>query len=180
MQTQSEIGPRVSVAQAARRAGTTSDHWLVTWDLRNLGQHPLQLLAARLPHSRFRSEERDLAPPPYLLPGERARLEFPVACGGPPGTVVENAFLILRVLWREEPWRTFARLRVIFDEYGGPQATTEVVTVQRVGFSEALKSVCPEIGLHFAQNELSTSPAVLQNALEPGVLHHRDFLSVAP
>jgi hypothetical protein len=93
---------------------------------------------------------------------------------------VENAFLILRVLWREEPWRTFARLRVIFDESGGPQATTEVVTVQRVGFSEALKSVCPEIVLHFAQNELSTSPAVLQNALEPGVLHHRDFLSVAP
>jgi hypothetical protein len=141
MQTLSDIGPRVSVEQAARRAGTASDRWFVTWDLRNLGQHPLQLLAARLPHSRFRSEERELGPLPSLLPGERARLEFPVACGGPPGTIVENAFLILRVLWREEPWRIFARLRVIFDEYGGPQATTEVVTVQRVGFSEALKSV---------------------------------------
>jgi hypothetical protein len=141
MQIQSDIGPRVSVEQASRRTGTTSDRWLVTWYLQNLGQHPLQLLAARLPHSRFRSEERELTPLPYLLPGARARLEFPVACSDPPGTVVENAFLILRVLWQEEPWRIFARLRVIFDEQGGPQTTTEVMTVQRVGFSEALKSV---------------------------------------
>jgi hypothetical protein len=54
---------------------------------------------------------------------------------------VENAFLIVRVLWQEEPWRVFARLRVVFDEQGGPQTTTEVVTVQRVGFSEDLKSI---------------------------------------
>jgi hypothetical protein len=54
---------------------------------------------------------------------------------------VENAFLILRVLWLETPWRVFARLRVVFDEQGGPQTTTEVVTVQQVGFSAALKSV---------------------------------------
>src|SRR5215510_9311948 len=141
MPTQSDIGPQVSVAQASRRAGTTADRWLVTWDLQNLGQHPLQLLAGRLPHSRFRSEERELAPLPYLSPGERARLEFSVACSDPPGTVVENAFLILRVLWQEELWRIFARLRVICDEHGGPQSMTEVVTVQRVGFSEALKSV---------------------------------------
>lgn len=80
-------------------------------------------------------------PIPKLLPGESAQLEFAVACSGRPGTVVENAFLILRVLWREEPWRIFARLRVVFDEQGGPQTTTEVVTVQRVGFSELRKSV---------------------------------------
>jgi len=141
LQTQSDTDPQVSVAQAARRAGTTSDRWLVTWEIRNLGQHPLRLVAARLPHSRFRSEERELVPQPSLLPGEQARLEFSVACGGPPGAVVENAFLILRVGWRDAPWRIFARLRVIFDEQRGPQTTTEVVTVQRVGFSEALKSV---------------------------------------
>lgn len=141
MQTQSDIGPQVSVEQASRCAGTTSDRWLVAWHIQNLGRHPLQLLAARLPHSRFHSEERELVPLPHLLPGERARLEFAVACSGLPGTVVENAFVILRVLWREEPWRVFARLRVVFDEQGGPQTTTEVVTVQRVGFSAALKSV---------------------------------------
>src|SRR5919198_1593821 len=116
MQTQSDIGPQVLVEQASRRAGTAPDRWLVAWHLQNLGRHPLQLLAARLPHSRFRSEERELVPPSHLLPGERARLEFSVACSGLPGTVVENAFLILRVLWLEAPWRVFARLRVVVDE----------------------------------------------------------------
>jgi hypothetical protein len=141
MRTGSDIGPRVRVGQASRRAGAVPDRWLVAWQVRNLGQHPLRLLAARLPHGRFRGEERELDPAPYLLPDGRTQLEFPVACGGPPGTVVENAFLIFRVLWRDEPWRIFARLRVVFDEQGGPQATTEVVTVQRVGFSAARKSV---------------------------------------
>jgi hypothetical protein len=55
--------------------------------------------------------------------------------------VVENAFLILRVLWLGKPWRILARLRVVFDEQGGPQTTTEVVTVQPVGFSDLFKSV---------------------------------------
>ncbi len=141
MQTQSDIDPQVSVQQAARRAAPVSGRWFVAWHVQNLGRQPLQLLAARLPHSQFRSEERELVPMPQLLPGERAQLEFSVACGGLPGTVVENAFLILRVLWRGEPWRVFARLRVVFDEQGGPQTTTEVVTVQRVGFSELRKSV---------------------------------------
>jgi hypothetical protein len=113
----------------------------VAWQIQNLGQQPLRLLAARLPHGRFRSEERELIPTPELLPGERAQLEFPVACSELPGTVVENAFLILRVLWLEEPWRIFTRLRVVFAAQGEPRTTTELVTVQRVGFSELLKSV---------------------------------------
>ena len=141
MRTQGDLGPRVLVEQASRRAGSASDQWLVTWQVQNLGQQPLQLLAARLPHSRFRSAERELVPRPQVLPGEHARLEFSVACSGLPGTVVENAFLILRVLWMEKPWRVFARLRVVFDEQSGPQTTTEVVTMQQVGFSELLKSV---------------------------------------
>jgi hypothetical protein len=141
MQTQSDIGPQVFVEQASQRAEPISGRWLVAWHIQNLGQHPLQLLAAWLPHSRFRSEEREFAPAPQLLPGERARLEFSLACRELPGTVVENAFLILRVLWLEEPWRVLARLRVVFDEQGEPQTTTEVITVQRVGFSTVLKSV---------------------------------------
>jgi hypothetical protein len=141
VRTQPDTGPQVLVEQAACCVGSDSGRWLVTWRVQNSGQQPLQLLAARLPHSRFRSEERALIPVPQLLAGESAQLEFAVACGGLPGTVVDNAFLILRVLWLEEPWRIFARLRVVFDEQGGPQTTTEVVTVQRVGFSEARKSV---------------------------------------
>ncbi|HKA56141.1 MAG TPA: hypothetical protein VKJ47_21015 [Candidatus Binatia bacterium] len=141
MSTQSDSGPRVRLEQVSRRAGAVPGRWLVAWQVRNLGQYPLRLLAARLPHSRFRSEERELDPAPYLLPDERTQLEFPVACGELSGTVVENAFLIFRVLWQDEHWRIFARLRVLFDEQGGPQAATEVVTVQRVGFSAARKSV---------------------------------------
>ena len=141
MRTQRDIGPQVLVKQASQRAGPASDRWLVAWHIQNLGQQPLQLLAARLPHSRFRSKERELDPRPKLLPGENTRLEFLVACSEPPGTVVENAFLILRVLWLEEPWRVFARLRVVFDGQGEPQTTTEMVTLQPVGFSDLRKFV---------------------------------------
>ena len=139
MHTQSNLGPQVGVEQVAQHSELTSGRWRVAWRMQNLGGQPLQLLAVRLPHSRFRSEERELTPASILLPDGRARLECSVACSELPGTVVENAFLIVRVLWREEPWRVFVRLRVVFDEQGGPQTTTEVVTVQRVGFSALLK-----------------------------------------
>ncbi|MBI3325696.1 MAG: hypothetical protein HYZ81_03200, partial [Nitrospinae bacterium] len=109
--------------------------WLCTWRIQNLGQEPLQLLAVGLPHSRFRSQEQELSPAPRLLRGESARLALAVACDEPAGTVLENAFLILRVLWRARPWRIFARLRVVFDQHGGPETGTEVVTTQPVGFS---------------------------------------------
>jgi hypothetical protein len=49
--------------------------------------------------------------------------------------VVDNVFLILRVLWLERPWRIFARLRVVFDQHSVPENSTEVVTTQPVGFS---------------------------------------------
>jgi hypothetical protein len=139
MRTQSDTGPQVFVEQTSRHPEPVSGRWRVAWHIQNLGQSPLQILAARLPHSRFRSEEWALTPPPQLLPGERVQLECPVTCNEPPETVVENAFVILRVLWQEEPWRIFARLRVVFDAQCRPQTTTEVVTVQRVGFSARLK-----------------------------------------
>ena len=75
-------------------------------------------------------------PIPKLLPNQSAQLVFSVACSELPGTIVENAFLILRVLWLEEQWRAFARLRVTFDELGGPQSITEVITTHKIGFSE--------------------------------------------
>ncbi len=130
-----DTGPHVRVEQASRTVGPAVDRWLVAWEIQNLGRQPLSLLTARLPHSRFRSEERKLTPTPKLEPGESTRLEVSVTCKEPPETVVENAFLILRVLWLEEPWRVFTRFQVAFDEHGGPRATTELVTTQPVGFS---------------------------------------------
>jgi hypothetical protein len=139
--TQPDTGPHVCIEQVACRAETDPDRWCMTWRLQNASQQPVQLVAARLPHGRFRSGERTFVPPPTLLPSESAPLEFSVVCSGAPGTVVENAFVILRVLWQEAPWRIFARLRVVFDEQRRPQTTTELVTVQQVGFSEPLNSV---------------------------------------
>ena len=135
MSTASVLGPKVVVESACRCVPSASGQWLCTWRIENLGQEPLQLLAVGLPHSRFRSEERELSPAPKLLAGESARLALAVACREPAGTVVENAFLILRVLWGEQPWRIFARLRVVFDQHEVPENSTEMVTTQPVGFS---------------------------------------------
>jgi hypothetical protein len=129
------LGPTVVVESARPRAASADGRWLCTWRIKNRGQEPFQLLAVGLPHSRFRSEEQELSPAPKLLPGESARLALAVACREPAGTVVENAFLILRVLWGEQPWRIFARLRVVFDQRGAPENSTEVITTQPVGFS---------------------------------------------
>jgi hypothetical protein len=131
------MGPNVVVESACPCAASAGGRWLCTWRIQNLTQEPLQLLAAGLPHSRFRSEEHELSPSPQLLPGENARLALAVACHEPAGTVVENAFLILRVLWREQPWRILARLRVVFDQHGAPENSTEVITTQPVGFSSS-------------------------------------------
>ena len=129
-----EIGPRLTVKEVSRRV-VGSGRWHVAWEIRNLGKAPLRLVTARLPHGRFRSRERALRPAPTLSPGEQARVEASVACGGLPGTVVENAFLILRVRWRDEPWQVFARFRVVFDDDGAPATVTERLSAQRVGFS---------------------------------------------
>jgi hypothetical protein len=136
--TANVLGPTVVVESACPCAASAVGRWLCTWRLQNLAQEPLQLLAAGLPHSRFRSEEQELSPAPKLLPGECARLALAVACREPADTVVENAFLILRVLWREQPWRILARLRVVFDQHGAPESSTEVITTQPVGFSSSL------------------------------------------
>ncbi len=130
-----DMGPQVRVEQVSRTPGPADDRWLVAWHIQNLGRQTLTLLAARLPHSRFRSEERKFTPTPKLEPGKSTRLEVSVACKEPPGTVVKNAFLILRVRWLEERWQVFARFRVVFGEHGGPETTTELITTQPVGFS---------------------------------------------
>ncbi len=135
MKKQQPIDPQVLVEQISRSIGPAPDQWLVAWRIQNLGEEPLQILAARLPHGQFRRVEQELAPVLKLLPKESARFELEVTCSEPPGTIVENAFLILRLLWLREPWWVFARLRVVFDEQGGPQTMTELITTQRVGFS---------------------------------------------
>ena len=116
------------------QAGAAQGQWLVEWVVRNLGREPLRLLAARMPHSKFRSNELDLASMPELSPEEVTRLQLLVSCDEPGGAVIENAFLILRLLWRDQPWRVFARMRVAINRDSSPECTIEVVTTQRSGF----------------------------------------------
>ena len=123
-------GPQVLVEQASRRPGSSPRQWLVTWRLRNPGREPLQLLESWAPHGRFRCGKRELSPPAVLQPGGATELELPVECAEAPGTVVENAFLILRVVELGREWRVLARLTVTFDRDGAPTTTTELITCQ--------------------------------------------------
>lgn len=136
-----DIPPTLDVAQAGRASGGPR-LWRVAFDVTNRGAGPVALLAAWLPHGRFRCAEQQLAD--LVLPPERTtQLAFEAAFDEPPGTEVENCFVILRVRWRGEgrvrwrgeAWRVMARLTVTAASDGAPLAAARLVTAHRVGFS---------------------------------------------
>ncbi len=108
----------------------------MAWRIGNLTPAEMRLLDVRFPHGRFRSGLRELADV-RVAPSASADLEAVVACRGSDGEVVENTFLITTVEWRKVLWRILARMTVRFAADGSPVATTELVTVQRVGFSDS-------------------------------------------
>jgi len=61
-----------------------------------------------------------------VAPRESHLLEVAVKAREQPGTLVENAFLILRT----DVCRVFARMRVEFDGAGRPRPVVEAVTAQ--------------------------------------------------
>lgn len=130
------MDPQILVEQAAVTRGPTPEHWLVAWRIQNLSSEPLEILAGRLPHGKFRGDEKEFTPSPKIARGEDIRLEFSVACHEPAGAEVENAFLILRVVWGGRPWRILARLRVKLSAGGEPESVTELITTQQIGFSQ--------------------------------------------
>jgi hypothetical protein len=130
-----EPGPAIYVEPAPPAPSPSPTEWHVAWRVQNCGDRPLELLAAWLPHGRFRAPERPLEPPPRLLPGESARLDLAAACDELPGAVVENAFVILRVRWGDEPWRILVRLLITADAHGAPTNTVALITTQPIGFS---------------------------------------------
>ncbi len=119
----------------ARRAGSP-DRWLTLWNIKNLGDSPLEIFTARLPHGKFRSEEKVFTPPDAIDPRGTCGIEIEARCGEPPGVEVENGFLILRVGYDAGQWLILVRLRVRVDPRGTPAAATELITVQPVGFSQ--------------------------------------------
>ena len=129
----SGIPPTLDVAQAGRASGGPR-LWRVAFDVTNRGAGPVALRAAWLPHGRFRCAEQQLADL-VLAPEGATQLAFEAAFDEPPGTEVENCFVILRVRWREEAWRVMARFTVTAAGDGAPLAAARLVTAHRVGFS---------------------------------------------
>ena len=125
--------PRVRVTQiSCARCG---EDWRVAWRIGNLTTSEMRLLDVRFPHGRFRSGLRELTD--FRVASSASMdLDAVVACQGRDGEVVENTFLITTVEWRKVLWRILARMTVRFAPDGSPDAATELVTVQRVGFSD--------------------------------------------
>jgi hypothetical protein len=130
--------PKIRVQQETVQHGATPDRWQVAWTIVNLGDAPLKILAARAPHGKFRCDEKEFTPPVDLAANQRGRIELEVRCGEAEGAEIENAFLILRVLYAGGRWLILARLRVYVAEGGKPVTTSELITAQPVGFSSKL------------------------------------------
>ncbi len=128
-------GPAVSVQPLTPAPTGTVGMWHVSWRIVNTGDAPIRLEAAWCPHGRFRASRWALSPPPTLLAAESTTVATDVACDEAPGTVVENAFVILRVAWREAPWRILVRLEIRVDARGVPQPAVMAISTQPVGFA---------------------------------------------
>jgi hypothetical protein len=123
--------PRVRIAVDECHVTTTPRRWSATWLVSNDGPAPLELNAAWIPHGRFRGLDR-VALSCELAAGASTRLTMSVETAEAPGTIVENAFLILRVTLQGHPWRIFTRMRIEFSSSGEPMPIVEVVTTQSI------------------------------------------------
>jgi hypothetical protein len=127
--------PRVTV-EMMRADEAGANRWLTLWSITNLGDSPLEIFTARLPHGKFRSKEKAFAIPVVVAPHGNSHIEIEARCAEAPGAEVENGFLILRVAYGGDQWLILVRLRIRMDARGAPAAKTELITVQPVGFSE--------------------------------------------
>lgn len=135
MEKQSAKAPKMLVEQVGQARRDDRGQWRIVWRVGNPNPSLLQLTAARLPHSKFRGQERIFTPALELAAEQTTEIELSVVCNEAAGTIVENAFVIMRVVWEQAHWRIFIRLRVTIEESGVPQAATELITTQREGFS---------------------------------------------
>jgi hypothetical protein len=131
-----DTGPRVAVEPLPPEPTAGPGHWQAAWRVTNLSDRVLEILAAWCPHGRFRAPAWELSPAPRLNSGESVTIATVVACDESPGTVVENAFVILRTRWGDEPWRILARLEILVDERQTPRNTVALLTTQPIGFAD--------------------------------------------
>ena len=94
MLTAVESPVRIHVAGVA--ASGTGGKWRVTWLITNVSPATLRVEDAWVPHGRFRGDGH-IGLALEIGSGGSAPLELAVRALEPVGTVVENAFVILRV-----------------------------------------------------------------------------------
>ncbi len=127
--------PQVTLKQGPTEPDAQPHRWNIGWVLGNPERYPLRIRSLRLPHDQFKSEEKSFEPPVDVNGGEDLEIQTLVRCDEPVGHVTDNAFAIFDVIWLGEPWRIFARLRVVVNPDGKPETETQVITAQKVGFS---------------------------------------------
>ena len=127
------LQPRIELEGMGCRPTLRSFNWTCSWRIRNLVDAPAKILATWLPHDQFISENLEHQPPLDLPALGSIDLVVVVGCSEAAGTVIENAFVILRVAFHGSEWRVFARQQVRVDNQGAPQATCQLVTCQPVG-----------------------------------------------
>jgi hypothetical protein len=125
------MAPRVTVEQASVTRATPGK-WRIRWRVMNDGD-ALHLTQIAAPHGKFRSPDHaiDVA----LEPGGRFEPQLEIACAEPPGSEIDNTFLILTAEAGKKTWRILARMRVRVGSDGVPHPATERIDVQEVGFS---------------------------------------------
>jgi hypothetical protein len=130
--------PQITLTQVSAEPAAGKRNWKIQWRVANSNSQRLEICAVRLPHGQFKSAEQRFAPAIHLAPNDSAEFEVFVSCDEAEGLVTENAFLIFQVVRLDERWRIFTRVRVTVDAFGTPVAATELITTQRVGFSEVI------------------------------------------
>ena len=136
MEPEAPVEPQIVLTQVSAARRRVIERWSIDWLVENESANTLHILAVRLPHGQFKSDERRFEPAIELSAGERRQFQTFVRCDEPAGLVTENAFVIFSINWLGEPWRVFVRLRVVMTSDGRPETATELITAQKVGFSE--------------------------------------------
>lgn len=130
-----ELGPAIELEQLSVAGSGVLGSWSMGWKITNRGVHLLHIQSVRLPHGQFRAAEQSFEPALVLSSGQDARFQTVVRCDEPAGLVTENGFVIFQVVWSDEPWRIFIRVRVVADSEGQPNTAVELITAQKIGFS---------------------------------------------
>ena len=114
------------------RAGA---RWSFKWRVQNKTTIAMRLLSVRVPHGKFRAHEQIFAPALEIPAQENRDFQLSISCNEAPDSIIENAFLIFAVEWRDQHWRFFVRLQIKINRSGAPETSVESITIQRAGFS---------------------------------------------